>query len=99
MGVVIDIIIGLQGGAARAPARPDHGACACLTKLAIFGRIPILLSDDTAPSYDGDPARDKINPPAGRAPRLPRHVSKSVQNPAGGRLPPAPWSIVLIHAP
>ena len=44
VGVVIDIIIGLQGRGARAPATPDHGACAWLTKLAIFGLTPACSS-------------------------------------------------------
>jgi hypothetical protein len=70
MGVVIGIIIGFESRDTRAPATPAHGGRARLTQMAVFGRIPILLSDDTGLSYDGDAARDKINPLDGQCNRV-----------------------------
>ncbi len=97
--MVIGIIIGLQRRGARAPTTPAPWASAWLTKLAVFGRIPILLSDDTAPSYDADAAADKINQTEREAPRPRRRVSKSPQTRPARDLRSLPWSIVLVLTP
>jgi hypothetical protein len=63
MGVVIGIIMVLESRAARAPSQAAKWASAWLTMLTVFGFIPILLSNDTGVSYDGEAAREKVNPP------------------------------------
>ena len=97
--MVIGIIIGLQRRGARAPTAPAPWASAWLTKLAVFGRIPTLLSDDTAPSYDADAARDKINQTDRQAPPPRQRVNKSPQTRPVRDLRSLLWSMVLITTP